>query len=624
MSDRKEESDEETGISKSEHGDWLSNTDWLKIKVCDGLVSMQPDFGTVQVDLGVTTARSDIDSFRGRSAAVQGPGDCSVQHQALAHGAQGIIAGEYRANFLSSDLGIVQADVSGATCAVREAAFNFETPTQLSLASDTLRGLTAADSPLTVEEGAFIARTDPGMFSKVCDGLVSMQPDCGTGQVDLGVTTAHSEIDSFRGRSAAVQGPGDCSVQHQALAHGAQGIIAGEYRANFLSSDLGIVQADVSGATCAVREAAFDLETPARLSLASDTLLGLTTADSPLTADEGAFIARTDPSVYSIDANPQVNALSIEQGAFAVNPGVDQLSLDDVSLRRQTARNTLVAENGVLLANPTQGLLTGGNSFLGIDPFRGTLFTKEEPSILSASCLSSSQLAQDTEAALTSFKWAHIGERLGADVLGRTRIQSNRLDLADAHSGLLIGDEGARASLATLRSSGAEFPPAEFYHDVNAINQITSPWEFQIQEGVVGAHGILERGELLSSQEGLLAGLFKIPATATYRQKETTGGWVDICLPIAYNDGQPVPEDEFEKLQERIIQLFGGWSYYSGQGGWINPQDNQKYAEEHRHYRIFVAGSDFSDSELKRLKETLRKGFRQLSILMTWTPAKRL
>ena len=175
----------------------------------------------------------------------------------------------------------------------------------------------------------------------------------------------------------------------------------------------------------------------------------------------------------------------------------------------QIAKNTLVVENGVLVANPTERLLAGENSFLGIDPSRGTLFTKEEPLSLSAICLNNSQLALDTQVALTSIKWARIGEGLGADILDRTKIQNNLLGLSDSYSRLLIGNEGTPAGLATLPSSVAVFPSAEYYYDVNVIGQITSPWEFQVQEDVVGAHGIPE-GELLSIQEGLLAELEKM------------------------------------------------------------------------------------------------------------------
>jgi len=350
---------------------------------------------------------------------------------------------------------------------------------------------------------------------KVCDGLVSMQPDYGTVQVDLGVITAHSEIDSFRERSAAFQGLGDGIVQHQALTHGAEGILAGEHQANFLSADLGIVQSDVGGVTYEVREAAFNFKTPTQLNLASDTMLGLSTVESALRIEEGAFIAQPVPGMFSIDANAPVSALGIEQGAFALSPAVDQLSLDSVSPNIQIAKNTLVIENGVLVANPTERLLAGENSFLGIDPSRGTLFTKEEPLSLSASYLSNRQLALDTQGALTSIEWAHIGEGLGADILDRTRIQNNLLDLSDSYSRLLIGNKGTQAGLATLPSSVAVFPPAEYYHNLNLIGQITSPWEFQVREGVVGAHGILERGELLSSQEELLAELERMGGDLT-------------------------------------------------------------------------------------------------------------
>ncbi|MCK4394012.1 hypothetical protein KAX17_14010 [Candidatus Bipolaricaulota bacterium] len=342
---------------------------------------------------------------------------------------------------------------------------------------------------------------------KVCEGLISMQPDYGTVQVNLGIMTAHSEIDSLRGRSAAFQGPGDGLVQHQALTHGAERILAGERKGKFLSADLGIMQSDVGGVTCEVREAAFNFKTPPALSPASGSVLQLSTVESALRIEEGALITQPTPDMFSIDANAPISALGIEQGAFTISPAVDQLSLDGVSPNMQIAKNTLVIEKGMLVANPTERLLAGENSFLGVDPSRGTLFVREEPLSLSTGYLSNSQLALDTQGALASIEWTHIAEGLGADILDRTRIQNNLLDLSDSYSRLLIGDESRQAGLAALPSSVAMYPPAEYYNNLDVIGQITSPWEFRVREGVVAGPEILEREELVSSEEELLAQL---------------------------------------------------------------------------------------------------------------------
>jgi len=341
----------------------------------------------------------------------------------------------------------------------------------------------------------------------VCEGLISIQPDCGTVQVNLGIITARSEIDSLRGRSAAFQGPGDGLVQDQALTYGAERILAGEHQGKFLSADLGIVQSDVGGVTHEIREAAFNFKTPPALSRVSGTMLQLSTVESALRIEEGALITQPSPDMFSIDANAPISALGIEQGAFTLSPAVDQLSLDGVSPNMQIAKNTLVIENGMLVANPTERLLAGENSFLGVDPSRGTLFVKEEALSLSARYLSNNQLALDAQGAVTSIEWAHIAEGLGADILDRTRIQNNLLDLSDSYSRLLIGDESRQDGLSTLPASVAMFPPAEYHNNLDVIGQITSPWTFDVREGVVGGPEILEREELVSSEEELLAQL---------------------------------------------------------------------------------------------------------------------
>lgn len=340
---------------------------------------------------------------------------------------------------------------------------------------------------------------------KICDGLVSMQPDYGTVRVDLGIVTAHSEVDSFHEASAVVGGLSDGIIQRDALTYGAEGILVGEHRADLVCADLGLVQSGVAGATYKVRETAFNFGMPTELNLASDSMLGLITAESALRIQEGAFITQPAPGMFSIDDNASMNALSIEQGVFALGPVVDPLSLCDVSPDIQTAKSTLMVENGLLVANPTERLLAGESSLLGIDLSQGTLFIKEEPLNLSASYLSS-QLVLDTQEALSSIEWAHVGDGLGADILDRARIQDNFLDLSNSYSRLLIGDEGAQASLATLPSSVIAFPPVEYYHNVNLIGQITTH-EYRWQEDTVETQGILARAELLPSQEGLLAEL---------------------------------------------------------------------------------------------------------------------
>ena len=342
---------------------------------------------------------------------------------------------------------------------------------------------------------------------KVYDGLVSMQRDYGTVQVKLGIITAHAEIDSLRGRSSIFQGLGDGIVQQQSLTHGADRIPAEEYQGKFPPADLGIMQLDLGGVTHEVRESAFNFKTPSPVNRSSDTMLQLGTVESALRIEEGTFITQHALGAFSKDTNTSINAIGIKQGAFALSHAINQLSLDAVSPNMQIAKNTLVIENGIQVANPTERLLAGDNAFLGLDPSRGTLFVKEEPLSLSTRYLSKSQLALDTQEALASIEWTHIAEGLGADILDRTRIQNNLLDLSASYSRLLICDESRQAGLAALPSSVAMYPPVEYYNNLDVIGQITSPWKFLVREDVLAGPEILEREELVSSEEELLAQL---------------------------------------------------------------------------------------------------------------------
>jgi len=205
--------------------------------------------------------------------------------------------------------------------------------------------------------------SNAGQFRiKVCDGFVSVQPDYGTVQVDLGIISAHAESDSFRGRTADFQRPGDAILQHQALTASAEGILAGEHQADFLFADLSTVRPDVGGVTHEVTEAVFAFKTPTQVDLGTDTTLRLNTSHSALRIEEGAFIAQRALGTLSVDASAPVHDLSIEQGAFSLRPVVDQLSLDGASPNVLIAANMVVVENGVLVANPTERLLAAHSS----------------------------------------------------------------------------------------------------------------------------------------------------------------------------------------------------------------------------------------------------------------------
>jgi nucleoside 2-deoxyribosyltransferase len=98
---------------------------------------------------------------------------------------------------------------------------------------------------------------------------------------------------------------------------------------------------------------------------------------------------------------------------------------------------------------------------------------------------------------------------------------------------------------------------------------------------------------------------------------------IEIILPITYNNGQPVPEEDFESLENVLGRRFGGWSYAPGRGGWAN-HEGRRYIEEHRRYDVLVAPGDFSEEEFCHLRETLQKRFKQLEVLMLRTTATRL
>ncbi len=88
----------------------------------------------------------------------------------------------------------------------------------------------------------------------------------------------------------------------------------------------------------------------------------------------------------------------------------------------------------------------------------------------------------------------------------------------------------------------------------------------------------------------------------------------EIILPTRYNDGTPVPNDEFWEVAKTLVAEFGATSYLPEpfQGIWIH--HGQTYSDPN--VRLFVDVEDTPDNAafFREFKAELKARFRQIDI----------
>jgi len=98
----------------------------------------------------------------------------------------------------------------------------------------------------------------------------------------------------------------------------------------------------------------------------------------------------------------------------------------------------------------------------------------------------------------------------------------------------------------------------------------------------------------------------------------------DIFLPLAFNDGRPIPDEKFESVDSKLIEQFGGVTAqlrdFPLRGAWRS--EGRLYQDQ----VIILTVIDFrkrgSDRFLRDLKQRLLRDFEQLEILIAESPLR--
>jgi hypothetical protein len=98
----------------------------------------------------------------------------------------------------------------------------------------------------------------------------------------------------------------------------------------------------------------------------------------------------------------------------------------------------------------------------------------------------------------------------------------------------------------------------------------------------------------------------------------------DIFIPLYYNDGTPIESAKFQNLQAKLLDQFGGLTFFPqpNQGFW--KMGDVTYRDEIVIYRVLASKPRTARRFLARLKEDLKKSLRQEEILIVERAVGRL
>jgi hypothetical protein len=90
----------------------------------------------------------------------------------------------------------------------------------------------------------------------------------------------------------------------------------------------------------------------------------------------------------------------------------------------------------------------------------------------------------------------------------------------------------------------------------------------------------------------------------------------DLYVPLTYNDGSPVEPRKLVRLRERLLEQFGGVTFFpqSNDGFWT--QGGVTYRDEIVIYRVITDKARAARQFFRQLKEELKHDLKQEEILI--------
>jgi len=98
-------------------------------------------------------------------------------------------------------------------------------------------------------------------------------------------------------------------------------------------------------------------------------------------------------------------------------------------------------------------------------------------------------------------------------------------------------------------------------------------------------------------------------------------GWLavreyDIYVPLYYNDGSPIEPRKFEFLQARLLEFFGGLTFFPQPNKGFWKAGDTTFKDEIVIYRVLTRKGNAAERFLIQLKRELKKSLKQEEILI--------
>ena len=98
----------------------------------------------------------------------------------------------------------------------------------------------------------------------------------------------------------------------------------------------------------------------------------------------------------------------------------------------------------------------------------------------------------------------------------------------------------------------------------------------------------------------------------------------DLYIPLSYNDGSPIESRKLVRLRERLLQQFGGVTFFPQSNVGLWTQAGVTYRDEIVIYRVITDKVRAARRFLTQLKKELKRNLKQEEILIVEKDAETL
>ena len=90
----------------------------------------------------------------------------------------------------------------------------------------------------------------------------------------------------------------------------------------------------------------------------------------------------------------------------------------------------------------------------------------------------------------------------------------------------------------------------------------------------------------------------------------------EIYVPLHYNDGVPVPPDKLRRLRAELVEQFGGLTHFPQENEGLWKVGSTTFRDQIVILRVLASDATDAEKFLERLKEKIKRNWKQESVLI--------